>query len=79
MRLPMACSPSSCRGKFGQAVAAELAATTAGGLAAFTRAELVQRFGEQQGAFLAALALAQVLLGLLRSAERGTGGGDLCV
>jgi len=31
-----------------------------GDLAAFSRADLIARFGEQQGAFLAALPLAQV-------------------
>lgn len=48
------------RGKFGQEVASQLEITSVAQLAAYSRAELVRRFGEQQGGFLAGLALAQV-------------------
>lgn len=48
------------RGKFGQEVASQLGVTSVAQLAAYSRAELVRRFGEQQGAFLAGLPLAQV-------------------
>lgn len=50
------------RGKFGEGVAGEMGASTVGDLALFSRQELVYRFGEQRGAFLAALPLAQVRL-----------------
>ena len=57
-------SPASprftCRGKFGEEVEAALGARLVGDLAAFSAADLVAQFGEQRGAFLAGLPLAQV-------------------
>ncbi|KAL4422612.1 hypothetical protein ABPG75_008809 [Micractinium tetrahymenae] len=47
------------RGKFGQEVASQLGISSVAQLAAYSRAELVRRFGEQQGTFLAGLPLAQ--------------------
>ena len=59
-----------CRGKFGEAVAADLGVSTVGQLASTPRHELVRRYGEQRGAFLAALPLAQA---------RAAGKKDVCV
>ena len=48
------------RGKFGAAVVADLGVTAVGQLAGIPRQELVRRYGETRGAFLALLPLAQV-------------------
>ena len=50
----------SLRGKFGEEVEQALGVRLVGDLLRFAPAELAARFGEQRGAFLASLALAQV-------------------
>lgn len=53
--LTPASTAHECRGKFGAGVAAALGVSTVGDLAALHPSELVSRFGDRQGGFLAAL------------------------